>query len=199
MKKIKIFIFLLFLFLNTSCQTQKTFTLVNPGKLEVLNKLYSIETNQSWSQFQDESYNFIFWTVNGYSLDRIVFFDPIEDNTSLYDSEAFFSQESEKRPIFTSDMNKLEIKEFIVNCFLWTKHLTKIETENLKNYKIDDIPGITFDISGQNELGLNYKGFVIAGIKEKKLITMYFVAAEMEYFNKYKKEAKKILSSIKFL
>ena len=43
------------------------------------------------------------------------------------------------------------------------------------------------------------KVFVIAGIKEKELFLTYFIAAELEMFDKYKGEAKKILKSIKFL
>ena len=38
-----------------------------------------------------------------------------------------------------------------------------------------------------------------SGIKNKKLYSVYFIAAEMEFYDKYKNEAKKIISSIKIL
>ena len=198
MKKINNILFIVLILFLSSCQPNKMFTLVEPGRIEI-DKIYSIENNSIWSQFQQKEYNFIFWTVNGYSLERIVFFRPIDDNQSLYDHNSFFTRENEKRPTYNSNMNKFEIKEFFENCILWSKRLVKINSSNFKNYKIDNIDGLTFDIEGQNELGLNYKGFVIACIKDKKLYLAYFIASKMEFFDKYQKDAKTILNSIKFL
>ena len=198
MKKINNILFIVLILFLSSCQANKMFILVEPGRIEI-DKIYSIENNSIWSQFQQKEYNFIFWTVNGYSLERIVFFRPIGDNESLYDHNSFFTRENEKRPTYNSNMNKLEIKEFFENCILWSKRLVKINSSNFKNYKIDNIDGLTFDIEGQNELGLIYKGFVIACIKDKKLYLAYFIASSMEFFDKYQKDAKTILNSIKFL
>ena len=197
-KQISIFFLILSIFSLCSCQPDKTFSLIEPGRIEI-NSMYSVETNKKWSQFNQREFNFVFWTVNGYSLDRIVFFKPISDSESLYDHNSFFTKENEKRPVFNSDMNKFEIKEFFQDCILWSQRLVTIESENFTTYKMHNIDGISFDIKGQNELGLNYKGFVIAGVKEKELFLVYFVAAELEMFNRYKGEAKKILNSIKFL
>ena len=198
MKKINNILFIVLILFLSSCQANKMFTLVEPGRIEI-DKIYSIENNSIWSQFQQKEYNFIFWTVNGYSLERIVFFKPIGDNESLYDHNSFFTRENEKRPTYNSNMNKFEIKEFFENCILWSKRLVKINSSNFKNYKIDNIDGLTFDIEGQNELGLIYKGFVIACIKDKKLYLAYFIGSSMEFFDKYQKDAKTILNSIKFL
>ena len=193
----KLFIISFFLIL-ISCETDKTYILVEPGKVEI-EKVYSVSTNKKWSQFQESGYNFIFWTVDGYTLQRIVFFKPIEDGRSLFDHDSFFTKENKKRPIFDSKMNKFEIKEFFENCIIWSKEFTTFETTDIKNYKIADAEGVSFDIKAQNELGLNYKGFAIVGIKNKKLYSAYFIATEMEFYDRYKKEAKKIISSIKIL
>ena len=198
MKNINNILFLILIFVLSSCQPNKVFTLIESGRVEI-NNMYSLETNKKWSQFEQKEYNFIFWTVDGYTLQRIVFFKPISDSESLYDHNSFFTQESEKRPIYNSNMNKFEIKEFFEDCILWSKRLVKIDSNNFKNYKIDNFDGITFDIEGQNELGLIYKGFVVAVIKDKKLYLAYFVAPKIEFYEKYHKEAKKMLSSIKFL
>ena len=198
MKKINNILFIVLILFLSSCQANKMFILVEPGRIEI-DKIYSIENNSTWSQFQQKEYNFIFWTVDGYTLQRIVFFRPISDSESLYDHNSFFTQESEKRPIYNSNMNKFEIKEFFEDCILWSKRLVKIDSNNFKNYKIDNFDGITFDIEGQNELGLIYKGFVVAVVKDKKLYLAYFVAPKIEFYEKYHKEAKKMLSSIKFL
>jgi len=198
MKNINNILFLILIFVLSSCQPNKVFTLIESGRVEI-NNMYSLETNKKWSQFEQKEYNFIFWTVDGYTLQRIVFFKPISDSESLYDHNSFFTQESEKRPIYNSNMNKFEIKEFFEDCILWSKRLVKIDSNNFKNYKIDNFDGITFDIEGQNELGLIYKGFVVAVVKDKKLYLAYFVAPKIEFYEKYHKEAKKMLSSIKFL
>jgi len=198
MKNINNILFLILIFVLSSCQPNKVFTLIESGRVEI-NNMYSLETNKKWSQFEQKEYNFIFWTVDGYTLQRIVFFRPISDSESLYDHNSFFTQESEKRPIYNSNMNKFEIKEFFEDCILWSKRLVKIDSNNFKNYKIDNFDGITFDIEGQNELGLIYKGFVVAVVKDKKLYLAYFVAPKIEFYEKYHKEAKKMLSSIKFL
>jgi len=172
--------------------------LVEPGKVEI-NKIYSVSTNKNWSQFQDHEYSFLFWTIDGYTLQRIVFFKPVEDGRSLFDHESWFTKENEKRPIFDSKMNKFEIKEFFENCIIWSREFTNFETPNIKNYKFGDTEGVSFDINAQNELGLKYKGFAISGIKNKKLYSIYFIATEMEFYDRYKEEAKKIISSIKIL
>ena len=198
MKNINNILFLILIFVLSSCQPNKVFTLIESGRVEI-NNMYSLKTNKKWSQFEQKEYNFIFWTVDGYTLQRIVFFRPLSDSESLYDHNSFFTQESEKRPIYNSNMNKFEIKEFFENCILWSKRLVKINSSNFKNYKIDNIDGLTFDIEGQNELGLIYKGFVIACIKDKKLYLAYFIGSSMEFFDKYQKDAKTILNSIKFL
>ena len=198
MKNINNILFLILIFVLSSCQPNKVFTLIESGRVEI-NNMYSLETNKKWSQFEQKEYNFIFWTVDGYTLQRIVFFKPISDSESLYDHNSFFTQESEKRPIYNSNMNKFEIKEFFEDCILWSKRLVKIDSNNFKNYKIDNFDGITFDIEGQNQLGLIYKGFVVAVVKDKKLYLAYFVAPKIEFYEKYHKEAKKMLSSIKFL
>ena len=198
MKNINNILFLILIFVLSSCQPNIVFTLIESGRVEI-NNMYSLKTNKKWSQFEQKEYNFIFWTVDGYTLQRIVFFRPISDSESLYDHNSFFTQESEKRPIYNSNMNKFEIKEFFEDCILWSKRLVKIDSNNFKNYKIDNFDGITFDIEGQNELGLIYKGFVVAVVKDKKLYLAYFVAPKIEFYEKYHKEAKKMLSSIKFL
>ena len=193
----KIFIISFFL-IFISCESDKVYVLVEPGKVEI-EKIYSATTNKKWSQFQERTYNFLFWTVDGYTLQRIVFFKPIEDGSSLFDQESFFTKENKKRPIFDSKMNKFEIKEFFENCIIWSREFTSFETTDIKNYKIEDAEGVSFDIKAQNELGLNYKGFAVVGIKNKKFYSVYFIASEMEFYDKYKNEAKKIISSIKIL
>ena len=86
----KIFI-VSFLLIFISCKSDKVYVLVEPGKVEI-EKIYSANTNKKWSQFQDNKYNFLFWTVDGYTLDRIVFFKPIEDGKSLFDHDSFFTK-----------------------------------------------------------------------------------------------------------
>ena len=193
----KIFIISFFLIL-ISCQADKTYILVEPGKVEI-NKIYSVNTNMKWSQFQEREYNFLFWTVDGYTLQRIVFFKPLEDGQSLFDYDSLFTKENEKRPTFNSKMNKFEIKEFFENCIIWSREFTSFETTDIKNHKIGETEGVSFDIKAQNELGLNYKGFAVVGIKNNKLYSIYFIATEMEFYDRYKKEAEKIISSVKIL
>ena len=193
----KIFIISFFLIL-ISCQADKTYILVKPGKVEI-NKIYSVNTNMKWSQFQEREYNFLFWTVDGYTLQRIVFFKPLEDGQSLFDYDSFFTKKNEKRPTFNSKMNKFEIKEFFESCIIWSREFTSFETTDIKNHKIGETEGVSFDIKAQNELGLNYKGFAVVGIKNNKLYSIYFIATEMEFYDRYKKEAEEIISSVKIL
>ena len=193
----KIFIISFFLIL-ISCQADKTYILVEPGKVEI-NKIYSVNTNMKWSQFQEREYNFLFWTVDGYTLQRIVFFKPLEDGQSLFDYDTLFRKKNEKRPTFNSKMNKFEIKEFFESCIIWSREFTSFETTDIKNYKIGETEGVSFDIKAQNELGLNYKGFAVVGIKNNKLYSIYFIATEMEFYDRYKKEAEEIIFSVKIL
>ncbi len=191
-------IFIISFLIIWSCQQNRPYILVEPGKVEI-EKIYSVSTNKKWSQFQESGYSFLFWTIDGYTLQRIVFFKPVEDGRSLFDHDSLFTQENDKRPIFKSNMNKFEIKEFFEDCIAWSREFTSFSTDSIKNYKIGDIDGISFDITAQNELGLNYKGFAVTGIKDNNLYIVYFIATEIEFYKKYKSEAKKIISSIKIL
>ena len=182
-KKILLISFLLFL---SSCQTDKTYILVEPGQVE-LNKIYSVNTNKKWSQFQEDEYNFLFWTIDGYTLQRIVFFKPIEEGRSLFDHDSFFTQENKKRPTFNLKINKFEIKDFFENCIIWSREFSSFKTTNLKNYKLNDQDAISFDIEAQNELGLNYKGFAVSIVKDKKLYVIYFLENNIDFFDKYEK------------
>ena len=69
---LKKILFTLFLFVLLSCQADKTYVLVEPGNLEIEN-IYSVSTNKKWRQFQENDYNFLFWTIDGYTIQRIVF------------------------------------------------------------------------------------------------------------------------------
>ena len=198
MSFVKKIFFIFFFLILISCEVSKAYILVEPGTVEI-EKIYSVQTNKKWSQFQEKGYNFLFWTIHGYSLQRIVFFRPTENGKSLFDHDSFFTKENKKRPIFDSKMNKFEIKEFFENCIIWSREFTSIETTNLKNYKIDNVDGISFDILAKNELGLIYKGYAVSGIKDNKLYSVYFIATEIEFYNMYANEAKKIISSIKIL
>ena len=192
-----ILIILLLFFI--SCQgDNETYILVEPGKVEI-EKIYSTKSNKKWSQFQEDNYNFLFWTIDGYTLQRIVFFKPIKEGESLFDHDSFFTQESEKRPVYDVKMNKFEIKEFFENCLIWSREFTKFETNNIESYKMGEAEGVFFDISAQNELGLNYKGFAVVVVKNELLYSAYFIATEIEFYEKYKKEAKEIILSLKIL
>ena len=103
MKKINNTLVFILILLIYSCQANKTFILVEPGSVEI-NNMYSLKTNKKWSQFQQKEYNFIFWTINGYSLERIVFFKPVGDNESLYDDNSIFTKNNEKRPLYNSNI-----------------------------------------------------------------------------------------------
>ena len=72
MKSINNILFLILIFIVSSCQANKVFTLIESGRVEI-NNMYSLETNKNWSQFRQKEFNFIFWTVDGYTLQRIVF------------------------------------------------------------------------------------------------------------------------------
>ena len=198
MSDIKKILIISFFLILISCQADKTYILVKPGKVEI-EKVYSVSTNKKWSQFQEKEYNFLFWTIDGYTIQRIVFFKPIEDGKSLFDHDSFFTKESENRPRFNSKMNKFEIKEFFESCIIWSREFTSFETTDIKNHKIGETEGVSFDIKAQNELGLNYKGFAVVGIKNNKLYSIYFIATEMEFYDRYKKEAEEIISSVKIL
>ena len=193
----KITIFLLFIIL-ISCEADKRYILVEPGTIEI-EKIYSVNTNKKWSQFQESGFNFLFWTIDGYTLQRIVFFKPIKEGQSLFDHDSFFSKESEKRPVFNEKMNKFEMKEFFENCINWSNEFTSFETLKIKNYDIGEVKGISFEINAQTELGLNYKGFGVVGVKNGKFYSIYFIATEMEFYDRHKNEAKKIISSVKIL
>ena len=120
----------------------------------------------------------------------------IEEAEKLCDRICFVS----KGRIVLSETKKKIMKEFkqkkLEDIFI---EFTSFETTDIKNHKIGETEGVSFNIKAQNELGLNYKGFAVVGIKNNKLYSIYFIAAEMEFYDRYKKEAKEIISSVKIL
>ena len=100
----------------------------------------------------------------------------------------------------TNIKNKIKLYFILVYPFLRcsTKEIYS-NIRNLNNFKIGDVDGVSFEIIAKNELGLIYNGFGIAGIKNKKFYSVYFIAPKINFYKEYEKEAKKIISSIKIL
>ena len=191
MRKRIVFAALLTAVVATGCQQT---TLVKGGEpVTVADGAYSVLPSSSWARtdFAQEE----FWTQNGPRLDRIVFYDPVEDGESLFEAK---SGSDEDGPEFYADMSLLEVGEFI-EASLTFSGLQDVRTTQLAAANFGGETGFRLEITAYTEGGLETKGFARGMIKEETLYLMTFLAPSLHYHDRVRDDAENMADSIELI
>ncbi len=162
------------------------YTYLKAGRKNVT-EAYSVSTDINWSQLKIGKITL--WTANGSTLDRIIFFNGIEEDETIFDDK--------KSLKFRSSMNEVEIAELFIGSLKSSGQWAKAKMNRLAPKAFGPFDGFYFELDLTSEDGLSYKGAASCSIIDKKLYSILFLATELHYHPQYNEEFKNILSSIK--
>jgi hypothetical protein len=148
----------------------------------------------SWSRAKKEG--IIIWTVDGPTLQQMLFFPGIEDGQPLFKPAS--EQEAAKMPLFRASMSFLEIMDLLEASFA-RQDLHQVKKENLQPVTFGGQEGFRFDFSYYSKAGLEYKGFAEGAVKDNKLYLIIYEGASLHYYGKYASTADKVIQSAKLM
>jgi hypothetical protein len=165
------------------------YTLVEPKRVEIAGA-YSVEPQIAWNARPLNRKESFYWTVNGYNLDRLMFFNNIKDGEKLFPSFAGSRMTSPYR----KGMKPLEIAELLAD----TTRVMGWENLQILDMRLHNFgPYEGFRIE-MRMLGnkLSYKNLTSGAVIDGELFLIDYLAVEMKYYPKYLEQVKKLLDSI---
>jgi len=162
------------------------YTHLKAGRINVT-EAYSVSTGMDWSQLKKGKITV--WTANGPNLERITFFNGVEEDETLFGDD--------KSIKFRNSMNEVEIAELFIGSLKSSGQWAKAKMNRLAPKAFGPFDGFYFELDLTSEDGLSYKGAASCSIIDKKLYSILFLATELHYHPQYNEEFKNILSSIK--
>ena len=154
-----------------------------------MGEVYSVDPKMVWNSM--EIRNITLWTANGMFLDRIVFYNAVEDGQTL------FKENEEEGQKFHKDMNIIEIAEFFSDSIKSSQKWSQVEVMDLRPQAFGSQEGFMFDTKIVSGKGLIYKGLTLGAVINDKLYLIQFMAVEIEYYPKYIETVKDIMASVK--
>ena len=180
------------LFLLSSCAH---YAMVPANQPISVGKAFFIQPPNNWSKQTKTDGNLEIWTVDGPQLERLMIFAGIEDGQPLVKNNG---HDNKDLPVFDSNMSPLEIAE-LTEATLLRMGAHNVTTTHLKPAPFDALDGFRFDFSFMSKEGLNYKGFMVGTVKEKKLLAIAYIGTEICYFERYAPEVEEMLQTITVL
>ena len=161
--------------------------------IAVASRSYTIVPGASWSRTDQEQQEF--WTQNGPLLDRMVFYDPVEDGESLFPAKPGSEEDG---PEFYDDMSLLEVGEF-VEASLAFSGMQDVRTSQLSAANFGSKSGFRLEIEAYTESGLATKGFARGVIEDGTLYLLTFLAPTLHYHDAARPDAERMVDSIQFI
>ncbi len=166
------------------------YSLIEP-KTYVIADVYSIEPQIAWSSsVRGKSEN---WTVDGPSLQTILFVKGLEDGESV------FPPKGEKEPPkFKSYMKANEVMEFILDSWRYSG-VVQVKATNLRPIQFGKAPGYRFEYTYVSKNGLEMEGLAIGAVLHEQLYLIMYEGTRQYYFQKHKLDVEKIIESVNLL
>jgi hypothetical protein len=156
---------------------------------------YSVTPQIEWNR-PTTTYDEI-WTVDGYALESLRFFD-VPDGQALFINRSTFGSPlppDEKTPVFRKTMLPNEIQEFVV-ATLAADGWADIKPSGLAPAKFHGLPGFRFSFAMKSSDGLDYEGMAYGAVDGGRLELITFIGTRLHYFRTYKAEVEKIFASV---
>ncbi|PUA28288.1 MAG: hypothetical protein B0W54_17615 [Cellvibrio sp. 79] len=133
------------------------------------------------------------WTADGALLNQFVFVSGIQSGKAMFRD---FSKDT-PMPKFSAKVLPHELKALVETSLTNTSGGKYPFTgSNLKPRKVADVTGIEFDLEFFNADGLLNRGKVLAFVKNDKLYSVIFFAANTYHYDHYNPEFEAIVKSI---
>ena len=173
------------------------FTLIEPGRIEV-GGVYTVQPGIAWNRSKAGKRHL--WTVDGPLLQDLFFINGLEQGDPLFRGGALarMAGKKKKKPVFSSDMTAIEIKEFIEASFVLNSYAA-LKTTRLRPIKFGTAPGFRFEFTYALKEGLEKRGFAVGMVRRKRLHLILYRGTRLYYFGKYEAEVERIIRSIRLL
>lgn len=165
--------------------------LVEPKNRIIINKQYSVDPAVSWTSYSTASD--VIWTVDGPNLQSLVFVDAVADGHRL-----FAGRQKKNMPKYRKGMTPIEIKDVFVST-LGRYNYHQLKVRKMRPTMVDGVRGFRFEFSGTTKGGLNKQGFVVGAVRNDKLYLVYYWGAELHYYDKHRRDAERIVASLRFV
>jgi hypothetical protein len=172
------------------------YTLVEPQR-QVIGDVISVEPGTKWNKWNMSGYSghVEAWTLDGPSLNTLVFFTGVPDGEPLFTSRTAAGTNEEKPPVFRSTMNPLEVQELLEATVARYFKTTLSEERNLHAESVAGGRGFRFEtrIIGRDEV--ERYGVFVGTISKGKLYGAWFQGAKLHYYQRYLPEFDRIIAS----
>ena len=167
-----------------------TVAVVGKGPVNI-DGAYTVQNDAEWASIKIG--NLHLWTLDGPALQALRFITGVEDGETM-----FTSNSPEKLPKFRGTMNELEIVEFF-QASTAALGIQSMNTSNMRPAQFGAKPGLRFEFDYLTKNGLGMVGFATGAVVDKKLYMIFYFGARQHYFDKRRKEAQRVMESVKFL
>ena len=167
---------------------------VPASKTRDIGGIFQVTPQTSWSTIKKG--NREIWTVNGASLESIVFVTSIKSGESLIDHSA---TSKDDRPVYRDGMKAPDVVD-LFEATLISNRYSQIEISKIRPVQKNGKTAFRFDFSAYDATGLKKRGFVFATMNASNgLSLVVYEAAAEHYFSAYSDEAEAILESLKII
>jgi hypothetical protein len=164
------------------------FSLVKGGERVSLKGSMSVQVPRDWNSFQ--SPNATYWTLDGASLQHIVFAIGVADGEIPW----FTGADSEKAPKYRKNMTVIEVSE-LAQATMALEKLQRVQVGDLKPARFAGKEGFTFSFTCTTKKGLDLNGLAFGAIVKERLYMAIYRGAKLHYFDRGLPDFKAIVSS----
>jgi hypothetical protein len=150
---------------------------------------YSVLPQRTWSSLRDSSSTI--WTVDGFALQSLRFFDPIEDGGTLFQRR----DDDTRMPRFRADMLASEVEEFVVDS-LDAAGAQQVAGHGLAPVNVGATEGFRFELDMLNADGLEMSGLATGAIRDGRLYLVLYTGARAHYFPRYRSQVERLLQTL---
>lgn len=165
--------------------------LIEPPNRVVINKTYSVEPVVPWTSYSTVSD--VTWTIDGPGLQSLVFVDGVKDGAPL-----FAGRQVKNMPTYRKGMTPIEIKDLFVST-LGRFNYHQVKVRKMRPTTVGGMRGFRFEFSGTTKGGLNKQGFAVGAVRNDMLYLVYYWGTELHYHDKHRRDAERIVASLKFV
>jgi hypothetical protein len=174
------------------------FTLIAPER-QIVGGVISVQPGMKWNRITMSAYrgNVEAWTLDGPTLNTLLFFTGVPDGEPLFTRAADAAQaaQQEKPAVFRSTMNPVEVQELLEATMARYFQSTIAEARNLKPAPVANGQGFRFEtrLVGRDEVERD--GVFVGTIRNGKLYGAWFQGAKLHYFKRYLPEFDQMVAS----
>lgn len=174
-------------------------TLLKPGNVKI-NDVLTVDTSIDWNQLPPSN-GLENWTLDGISLQVVVFNTDIEEGENLArktGSDEGPNARFKNMPKFKSGMNALDISEMYVATFTQYGN-SNVRASGIRKAKFGGRDGFYFELDYADKEGLERRAIVQGTTQTGRLNVIVYAAPKLHYFGRDLDRAKNIIKSVRFL